>query len=65
VHTESQVQHARAVRVGEAVEVRGVVVEELERKGRRHLGLDVLWLASGEPAAWARHRAIWSLGPNG
>lgn len=62
VHTDSRVQHARAVRVGEPVETRAVVVEEFERKGRRHLGVDVVWLASGEPAAWGRHRAIWSLG---
>lgn len=62
IHTESQVQHSRAVRTGEAVEVRAVVVDEFERKGRRHLELDVVWLASGEAAAWGRHRAIWSLG---
>jgi acyl dehydratase len=62
IHTESQVQHARAIRMGEPVEVRAVVVDEFERKGRRHLELDVAWLASGEVAAWGRHRAIWSLG---
>ncbi len=66
VHVESTIQHRRAVRIGEPLEVRARVADAFERKGHRFVALDVV-CASGaaEPApevlAAARHVAIWQL----
>lgn len=70
LHVESEVHHLRAVSVGEAVEVRGRVVDQWERKGHQFVTLDVVWVSAGEGGehgrpegvvAWARHTAIWQL----
>ena len=66
VHVESTIQHRRAVRIGEPLEVRARVADAFERKGHRFVALDVVW-ASGaaspapEVLADARHVAIWQL----
>ena len=61
LHVESEVQHARAVTIGEVLEVRGRVAEVFERKGHRFVGVDVTWLAGNETVAAAHHTAIWQL----
>jgi acyl-CoA thioesterase FadM len=66
VHVESTIEHRRAVRIGEPLEVRARVADAFERKGHRFVALDVVW-ASGaaepepEVLAAARHVAIWQL----
>ncbi len=62
VHVESAIEHRRAVRVGEQVEVRARVVDAFERKGHHFAGLDVAWLGEdGAPVAAGRHVAIWQM----
>jgi len=59
IHVSTAARHRRPVREGEAVEVRGVVVDEREHKGHRFVDLVVEITADGQPAWSARHTAIW------
>jgi hypothetical protein len=61
LHVESVIEHYRAVRVGEVVEVRGRVERSFERKGHRFVILYVTWLVGEETVAAAHHTAIWHL----
>ena len=66
IHAESQIQHRRAVCVGEPVQVRARVAEAFERKGHQFASVDVDWVAgegpdAGEPVATGRHTFIWRL----
>ncbi len=61
LHVESEVQHLRAVAVGEEVEVRARIADVFERKGHHFVRLDVAWVARAETVALARHTAIWRL----
>jgi acyl dehydratase len=61
LHVESAVEHYRAVRVGETLEVRGRISGAWARKGHRFVVLDVAWLVDEEPVAAAQHTAIWQL----
>jgi hypothetical protein len=61
IHTGSAVSLHRAVTEGRRVEARAMVAGTKERKGNRHVDLDVLVLADGEPALSGRHSAIYVL----
>jgi acyl dehydratase len=61
IHTSSAVSLHRPVTDGDRLELRALVVGTTERKGNRHVELDVLLLADGEPALSGRHTAIYRL----
>ncbi len=61
LHVESDVQHRRAITVGEEVEVRARIAEVFERRGHQFVRLDVAWMAGADIVASARHTAIWQL----
>ena len=61
LHVESEVQHRRAITVGEEVEIRARIAEVFERRGHHFVRLDVAWMAGPETVAAARHTAIWRL----
>ncbi len=63
LHVGSEISHRRPVEIGEPVEVRARVAELWERRGHQFLALDVVWLATDEVVATAKHTAIWELGP--
>jgi hypothetical protein len=63
LHVGSEVSHRRAADIGEPVEVRGRVAELWERRGHQFVTLDVVWLATDEVVATAKHTAIWELAP--
>jgi acyl dehydratase len=65
IHTGSAISLHRAVTDGQRVEARAVVAGTRERKGNRHVDLDVLLLADGEPALSGRHTAIYLLAERG
>ncbi len=59
IHVSTDAQHRGLVLDGDAVEVRGVVVDEREHKGHRFVDLDVEITADQRPVWSARHTAIW------
>jgi hypothetical protein len=61
LHVESEIEHRRAVTVGERLEVRARVSDLFERKGHRFVVLSVAWLVGDEMVSAARHTAIWQL----
>jgi hypothetical protein len=61
LHVESEVQHRRAINVGEDVEIRARIAEVFERRGHRFVRLDVAWMVGPETVAAAHHTAIWRL----
>jgi hypothetical protein len=61
VHVGSDLRLHRRVAFDEELETRAVVRAEYERKGHRFVELDVVTLASGEPALSTRHTAIYRL----
>ncbi len=61
LHVESAIEHYRAVRVGETLEVRARISDAWERKGHRFVILDVAWLVDEQAVAAAQHTAIWQL----
>jgi hypothetical protein len=65
IHTGSAVSLHRPVIEGQHVEGRALVADTRERKGNRHVDLDVLVLADGEPALSGRHSAIYRLAERG
>lgn len=58
IHLRSRVAHLSLAPDGALAEVRAMVVERFERKGRRHAVLDVRIDVDGRPAAWLEHEAI-------
>jgi acyl dehydratase len=63
LHVGSEVSHRRPVEIGERVEVRGRVADRWERRGHQFVALDVVWLATEDVVATAKHTAIWELAP--
>ena len=66
VHVESRIGHRRPVRIGEPVQVRGIVADSFERKGHRFVAVELAWMAGEGPGATelvasGRHTAIWEL----
>jgi acyl dehydratase len=66
LHVESRIGHRRPVRVGEPVQVRGIVADSFERKGHRFVAVDLAWTTGEGPGAAelvasGRHTAIWEL----
>lgn len=61
LHVESEIEHRRAVTVGERLEVRARVADLFERKGHRFVALSVTWLVGDEMVSAGRHTAIWQL----
>jgi len=61
IHVGSDVHLLATVHDGEELETRSVVTAEYERKGHRFVELDVVTLASGQPAMLVHHRAIYRL----
>jgi len=59
IHVGTAIRHHGLLRDGEELEVRGVVVDNWERKGHRFVDLDVAMTGDGRPLASARHTAIW------
>ncbi len=59
IHVGSELRLHRRVAFDEEVETRAVVSAEYERKGHRFVELDVVTLASGEPAMSVHHTAIY------
>ncbi len=59
IHVGSELRLHRRVAFDEEVETRAVVVAEYGRKGHRFVELDVVILASGEPAMSVHHTAIY------
>lgn len=59
IHVSTRAQHRGIVHDGDAVEVRGVVVDEREHKDHRFVDLDVEITANQRPVWSARHTAIW------
>ncbi len=65
IHTSSAISLHRPVTEGQRLDARAVVAGTSERKGNRHVDLDVLVLADGEPALSGRHTAIYVLAERG
>ena len=61
IHVGTTASHRGLVHDGDAIEVRGVVVDEREHKGNRFVDLDVEIRANDQPVWTARHTAIWML----
>jgi acyl dehydratase len=61
LHVESEIEHHRAVAVGERLEVRARVGDLFERKGHHFVVLWVTWLVGDEMVSAGRHTAIWQL----
>jgi hypothetical protein len=61
IHVGSALRLHRRVAFDEELETRAIVRDEFERKGHRFVELDVVTLASGEPAMSTRHTAIYAL----
>jgi hypothetical protein len=59
IHSSSEVRNAQAVRDGEAMRVRGRIVDAYERKGHELIVLDVAILGAGRLRSRIRHTAIW------
>ena len=59
IHVSTTARHRGVVHDGDAVEVRGIVVDEREHKGHRFVDLDVEITANQRPVRSARHTAIW------
>jgi hypothetical protein len=58
IHTRSRITHLGLGPDGGLAEVRSVVVERHERKGREEARLDVRISVDGRPTAWLEHEAI-------
>lgn len=58
IHVGSEVANHDAVRAGQVIDVRAVVVDEYERNGHRFVTLDVAVLADGELVQRVIHTAI-------
>ena len=63
IHTGSEVRFRRALRVGDAIEVRAVPLEKWERKGHQFIKLYVAYVVSGEVATEIWHTAIFRVRP--
>jgi acyl dehydratase len=66
IHAESEIEHHRAVSVGEPVQVRARVAEAFERKGHQFATVEVDWVAgvgsdAREVVASGCHTFIWRL----
>jgi acyl dehydratase len=61
LHVETEIEHRRAVTIGERLEVRARVGDLFERKGHHFVVLDVTWLVGDEMVSAAHHTAIWQL----
>ena len=61
IHVGSALRLHRRVAFEEELETRAVVRAEYDRKGHRFVELDVVTLASGEPAMSVQHTAIYRL----
>ena len=59
IHVGTRAHHRGLVRDGDALEVRGQVAAEYERKGHRFVDLDVEVTANGVAVWSAFHTAIW------
>ncbi len=59
IHVGTRARHRGLVRDGDAVQVRGRVAAEYERKGHRFVDLDVEVTANGVAVWSALHAAIW------
>jgi len=59
IHVSTTAHHRLTIRDGDAIEVRGIVVTEFERKGHRFVDLAVEITANKIPAWSASHTAIW------
>lgn len=58
IHVESDVSHQATAAIGQAIEIRAVVLDEFERKGHRFVTLDVSISADGVPVQRITHTAI-------
>jgi acyl dehydratase len=61
IHTGSDISLHAPVVEGQRLEARAMVVGCAERRGNRHIDLDVVVLADGAPALSGRHSAIYLL----
>ncbi len=59
MHVASEIAMYRPCRVGDAIEVRGVPVDEFERKGHEFVVLDVLLSANAEAVQRVTHSCIY------
>ncbi len=59
IHVGTRAHHRGVLRDGDAVEVRGQVAAEYDRKGHRFVDLDVEVTANGLAVWSAFHTAIW------
>ena len=59
IHLGSEITMYRPCRVGERLEVRGVIIDKFERKGHVFAVLDILILADGEVAQRVKHTCIF------
>ncbi len=59
IHVGSELAMYRPCRVGEELEVRGIVVDKFERKGHNFAVIDNLIIANGEVAQRVKHTAIF------
>jgi hypothetical protein len=59
IHVSTTAHHRLMIRDGDAIEVRGAVTDEFERKGHRFVDLAVEITANEVPAWSASHTAIW------
>jgi hypothetical protein len=59
IHVGTRAHHRGLVHDGDAIEVRGQVAAEYERKGHRFVDLDVEVTANGVAVWSAFHTAIW------
>ena len=59
IHVSTTAHQRALVHDGDDIEVRGIVIDEYERKGHRFVDLNVEITANGVPAWSAVHTAIW------
>lgn len=61
VHVGSEIRFRRALKIGDAIELRTIPIEKWERKGHEFIKLYVAYLVAGEPSVEVYHTAIFKL----
>jgi hypothetical protein len=65
VHVGTEMCFRRALRVGDAIEIRTLPIERWERKGHQFVKLYIAYVVEGAPAVEAYHTAIFRLAERG
>jgi acyl dehydratase len=63
IHVSSEIRFRRALKLGDAIEIRALPIEKWERKGHEFVKLYVAYLVHGAPATEVYHTAIYKVAP--